>query len=550
MPDDLAAHGLSDPIRGSSEPDRLWTLTNVGEATPDILSPLCWSLWGSGVEYASRTALYDFGVLPRSALIVPTDPNQWSTACFFGRQAMNVDRTRMLAGLLPGMTGDDFERDLLGSVRPDATPTKSDPARLPIVAIKAPVALAHERWAPRRAYDEQMHWWRRTVLGTEWRDPAVLLTDSTARFAAAMRVHVRTRLVLNALRSQVESITGRLGRADLVPSLLAGYGGVIETTLADDVWSLGQGQLDIHEFLNRHGFHGPNEGNVIGHSWREDPNAVLRAAASHAGRPEDERPRLRANRAVAARERAEAELLAGLPTLRRTLLRQLLRFTGAQVRSVELTKAAFLTAIDGSRAAANGLGANLVAAGTLAQPDDTFYLTTDEMLGPVPLPPNVAELVEFRRARREEYRRIEIPTVFTGIPTPVEAADAATHDDRAVRGMPAGAGVFEGIVRVVLDPESDETLDDGEVLVCKFVDPGWTALVSLAGALVTDIGSPASHGAIVARELGITCVVGTGNGTRALHTGDVVRVNGSSGEIAVLARSIEGKRRDGGERDE
>ncbi|EUA51295.1 PEP-utilizing enzyme, mobile domain protein [Mycobacterium xenopi 3993] len=39
---------LTDPIRGTSEPHRLWTLTNVGEATPDILSPLCWALWGAG----------------------------------------------------------------------------------------------------------------------------------------------------------------------------------------------------------------------------------------------------------------------------------------------------------------------------------------------------------------------------------------------------------------------------------------------------------------------------------------------------------------------
>lgn len=535
MTDDLAVRGLTDPIRGSSEPDRLWTLTNVGEATPEILSPLCWSLWGGGVEFASRGGLHDFGVLPRSALLVPKDPNRWSTACFFGRQAMNVDRARELAGLLPGMTGDDFERDLLGAVRPGATPTRSDPARLPIVAVKAPIVLAREHWQPRRSHDEQMRWWRATILGGNWSDPAVLLADSVARFAAAMRVHVRTRLILNVLRSQVESAAAKLGRADLVPALLAGYGGVIETALADDVWSVGHGQLDIREFVNRHGFHGPNEGNVIGHSWREDPSAVLRAAASHAGRSTDERPRLRANRAVAVRERAENELLASLSRSRRTLLRRLLRFTGAQVRSVELTKAAFLTAIDGCRAAANGLGAELVGAGSLARPDDTFYLTTDELLEP--LPDNVAELVEFRRVRREEYRRMDIPSVFTGMPVPVEATDTEMPDAPVIHGTPGGAGVFEGAVRVVLDPESEDTLDDGEILVCKFVDPGWTALVSLAGALVTDIGSPASHGAIVARELGIACVVGTGNGTRSLRTGDVVRVDGTSGEVTVLTRS-------------
>jgi len=529
---------LTDPIRGTSEPDRLWTLTNVGEATPDILSPLCWSLWGSAVEYASRGGLYDFGVLPRSALVVPSDPNQWSTACFFGRQAMNVDRARELAGLLPGMTGDDFERDLLGSVRPDATPTKSDPARVPIVAVKAPVALAGERTAPRRVHAAQMRWWRSTVLAEKWTDAGVLLADSVARFSSAMRVHVRTRLILNALRSRVTSIAERLGRDDLVPTLLAGYGGVIETALADDVWSLGRGELEIGEFLMRHGFHGPNEGNVIGHSWREDPSAVLRAAASHAARPDDERPLLRANRAVVARERAEKELLSGLSPVRRSLLRRLLRFTGAQVRSVELTKAAFLTAVDGVRAAATAMGQDLAAAGILARPDDTFYLTVDELAAP--LPTNVRELVDFRRARRDEYRHIDIPHVFTGMPTPIRVADSNIGAYGAVRGTPAGPGVFEGTVRVVLDADSEDTLEGREVLVCKFVDPGWTALLSLAGALVTDIGSPASHGAIVARELGIACVVGTGNGTRALRTGDVVRVDGTTGEIAVLARSAQG----------
>jgi pyruvate,water dikinase len=535
MAHDGTPAGLTDPIRGRSEPDRMWTLTNVGEATPDILSPLCWSLWGSGVEQASREGIYDFGVLPRSALVVPEDPNQWATACFYGRQAMNVDRARELAGLLPGTTGDDFERDLLGSVRADATPTKSDPIRIPFVAVKAPLAAIRQRWAPQRVYDAQMDWWRTEVLPGNPVEPRALLADSVRRFAKVMRVHVRTRMILNMLRAQVESITGRLGRADLVPTLLAGYGGVIETGLADDVWLVGQGRLSVAEFVERHGFHGPNEGNVIGHSWREDPEAVERIAAVHAGRPEAERPRARAERAVTARKLAEAELLAGLSRLRRVALRGLLQFTGFQVRSMELTKAGFLTAIDGTRAAAGALGRELVRAGKVDSADDAFYLTTAELLGP--LPNNARELVAFRRQRREEYRAMDIPVSFIGMPVPVEVDYTADTEQRSVRGMPAGPGIVEGTVRVVLDADADDVLDDGEVLVCKFVDPGWTALVSLAGALVTDIGSPASHGAIVARELGISCVVGTGNGTKVLRTGDVVRVDGSTGEVAVLARS-------------
>ncbi|GFG84069.1 peptidase [Mycolicibacter algericus DSM 45454] len=536
MSNDGAPTVMTDPTRGISDPGRMWTLTNVGEATPDILSPLCWSLWGGGVELASREGIYDFGVLPRSALVVPDDPNQWATACFYGRQAMNVDRARELAGLLPGSNGDDFERDLLGSVRADAKPTKSDPSRIPFVAVKAPLAVLRQRWAPQRAHDEQMSWWRAAVLPGEPDDARGLLADSVHRFASVMRVHIRTRMILNTLRAQVESVAGRLGRADLVPTLLAGYGGVIETQLADDVWSVGQDRLSIAEFIQRHGFHGPNEGNVTGQSWREDPQTVVRIAAVHAARPEAERPRVRANRAVEARDKAESELLAGMPVLRRQVFRRVLQFTGAQVRSLELTKAGFLTAVDGCRAAAGSLGRQLVAAGKLDAPDDTFYLTTDELLGP--LPDNARELVAFRRQRREEYRALEIPLIFTGMPEPVAVDQNASLHEQSVRGTPAGPGVVEGIVRVVLDADTDDVLEDGEVLVCKFVDPGWTALVSLAGALVTDIGSAASHGAIVARELGITCVVGTGNGTKVLRTGDVVRVDGSTGEVAVLVRAV------------
>jgi pyruvate,water dikinase len=59
----------------------------------------------------------------------------------------------------------------------------------------------------------------------------------------------------------------------------------------------------------------------------------------------------------------------------------------------------------------------------------------------------------------------------------------------------------------------------------------------LASALVIDIGGPTSHGAIVARELGVPCVIGTGNGTLAIGTGDRIAVDGSSGQVKILTRA-------------
>jgi pyruvate,water dikinase len=95
----------------------------------------------------------------------------------------------------------------------------------------------------------------------------------------------------------------------------------------------------------------------------------------------------------------------------------------------------------------------------------------------------------------------------------------------------------EGRARVVLDPTDLAGFENGDVLVCGFTDPSWAPLLNLAGALVIDIGGPMSHGAIVARELGIPAVINTGTGTSVLHSGDSVRVDAAAGTVEILDRA-------------
>ena len=82
--------------------------------------------------------------------------------------------------------------------------------------------------------------------------------------------------------------------------------------------------------------------------------------------------------------------------------------------------------------------------------------------------------------------------------------------------------------------EEGDQLKPGEILVTATTNVGWTPLFTLAAAVVTDVGAPLSHAAIVARELGIPAVVGCGNATLHLHTGDWVRVNGGQGTVEIL----------------
>ena len=85
-------------------------------------------------------------------------------------------------------------------------------------------------------------------------------------------------------------------------------------------------------------------------------------------------------------------------------------------------------------------------------------------------------------------------------------------------------------------PEDGDELQPGEILVTVTTNVGWTPLFPRLAAVVTDVGAPLSHAAIVARELGLPAVVGCGDATARLKTGDRIRVDGAAGTVTVLAR--------------
>ena len=530
---------LHDPTNGTSEPTRYWTTANIGEAMPDVLSPMCWSFWGPNMEAGARLAYYDFGLLPKSDLGVPSDPNELLVSYFYGRPAMNLDRLRSLFDPIPGMTADDFERDVCGAVRSGLPPIPKSPRTTLKVIARAPAGMVLAGRQIARLAVEQRAWWEREVHdGAGLADPRRLLKESAARFREAFRAHVRARFVLMSFHAQLTKLAESVDRGDLVVRLLAGLGGVTETELSDDLWRVGAGELPLADFIRTHGFHGPLEGNVAGTAWREDPPAVMPMAKAMAARPADQRPREREAGTIAARLDAIAELRAAVPAPKRASVGLLTTAAARSTRTLEVGKASFLMALDGGRAATRALGAAARDAGQLDEVDDAFYLTIDELISP--LPDGVMELVRFRRERRAEYRRLELPPTFAGVPEPSVRAEglAGTAGD-VLTGVAGAPGSVDGTARVVVDPFDAEPLEPGEVLVCRFTDPSWAPLFTLADALVIDIGAAASHGAIVARELGVPCVIGTGDGTRRIRTGDRLRVDGSTGRVEILARAEE-----------
>ena len=114
-----------------------------------------------------------------------------------------------------------------------------------------------------------------------------------------------------------------------------------------------------------------------------------------------------------------------------------------------------------------------------------------------------------------------------------ELGSAPAADGEAVSGIPVCGGKYTGTVRVIRGESDFARLRPGDVLVCKIATPAWSTLFGIAGAVVTDLGSPLSHTAIVAREHGLPAVVATSNATERLRDGETVTVDGTRGTCNV-----------------
>jgi pyruvate,water dikinase len=107
-------------------------------------------------------------------------------------------------------------------------------------------------------------------------------------------------------------------------------------------------------------------------------------------------------------------------------------------------------------------------------------------------------------------------------------------DEHEVRGYAASPGVVEGVARVLRDVNEIGQVRDGEILVCSVTAPSWGPVFGKIRAAVSDIGGTMSHAAIVAREYGMPAVVGTGQATKRIKTGQRVRVDGDRGVVRIL----------------
>lgn len=176
----------------------------------------------------------------------------------------------------------------------------------------------------------------------------------------------------------------------------------------------------------------------------------------------------------------------------------------------------------------------LVQSGVIREVDDIYYLTFEELHEVVRTNKLDYELIQKQKNDYKLYEKLTPPRIMTSdgeIITGKYKRENLPAD--AIVGLPVSSGVIEGRARVILNME-EANLEEGDILVTAFTDPGWTPLFVSIKGLVTEVGGLMTHGAVIAREYGLPAVVGVENATKLIKDGQRIRVHGTEGYIEVL----------------
>ncbi len=520
--------------------DYLWSNGNLGEALPDVTTPATWSF----VE-----------LLMTRMTFPPSLPGYRGYGRIGGRFYANVSMSislEALAGISPRRFVALFS-PVLGKLPPIEEIPRPRLPRWKAIRLMVPAAVALARRI--RASQKRMSQFlaetpdRCDQLRTEieqisdaealarlWPERVQpLVLDACAALAAAT-LH-GTRLL--TIPGKLTKLVGEADSALLLSGQQTEGLSLASLGPATGLARLARGETDRDTFARQYGHRGSHEMELSiprpaeDPTWIDDQLAALRDTAHDAGARLADQEAARA----AAWDRLARQDSKKAAAARKLIARWAPVAHDREAARSELARSAWV-----ARAWVRRAG-QLTGHG-----DDLFFLELAETIGL--LDGDSAPLAEVpaRRASYQTYQALPpYPALIRGRFDPARwAADpnrrSDYYDERAqtakpdgtITGFPGAAGVVEGIARVLRRPEDAAQFGDGEILVTTVTNIGWTPIFPRAAAVVTDVGAPLSHAAIVARELGIPAVVGCGNATMLVHSGDRIRVDGSTGIVELL----------------
>ncbi|CAG9857640.1 unnamed protein product [Phyllotreta striolata] len=288
----------------------------------------------------------------------------------------------------------------------------------------------------------------------------------------------------------------------------------------------------LEEFLAKHGHRNLGEFELMEKSWKEDPSVVVQMIKAN----------VTAQRTKKVQHSLE-EIIRGLKSPRKKLSRFIIHFLVKKIRKSvgvrEQTKSEMIRAFDRLRRAYRVLAKQMVMNGYLPSEDLIYHLTHTE-IGTVLAgrSPSLITKATRRQKLYPKWNKLRFPEIMFGDPRPDAEDDRFPSHHRTssdlCKGTTVCGGVAEGRACVINSLGDIHLLQTGDVLVTYSTDIGWSPYFPMLSGVVTELGGLVSHGAVVAREYGLPCIVGVKNATKRFTTGDTVRLNADKGEIGRI----------------
>ena len=549
--DDVHCNELDN---ADDDPKAVYTTANVSEMMPGPVTPLTYSVFGRAVDRGMQDYMTRIGVQPQ-----PVDEPRY-IYCAYQHLFIRLDAVYGSAQACLGASKRDVDLAVVGRPVPDAPIGTMRPwyvrlynlGRLLVylgrakgrlsalqamaegfeltddgsvsglyAALDSAQSALVEAYAHHYATSVFSGTWLGVLSGAVSGRGQVPSTDDLALVAALLSNidDVESADAVRALQRLGESLTDH-PRADAFGRMS------VNDALA---WLHDEVGPDLSAFLDRHGHRCVREAELRTRPWREDPDAWV--------------PLLQAVVAAPANPRHSAPvqqdiLLAPLtPSAQRTV-RWVLPRAKEGVAMREMSKSNLIRFQDHLKRGYRTLAERMTAHGMLPETDLIYFYTHTE-LARVISGATDHDRAQRRRNLLKSLWELRFPLISIGAPMPAAETPPAPAGDLV--GIPVSRGVVEGRAVIAHTTEDACRLQPGDILVARTTDVGWSPWFAVAAAVVTEIGSPLSHGAVVAREYGIPAVVGA-RGATQLEDGTTLRVDGGAGTITVISKQPLGPR--------
>lgn len=287
----------------------------------------------------------------------------------------------------------------------------------------------------------------------------------------------------------------------------------------------------FEEFLEKHGHRAVGEFELSVETWGIKPSKVI--------------PMIQANTLhmtdFVKEQKSTDEIISQLVSPLTSGNKRALKFVMARLRTAvglrEQTKSAVILGVHKTRLAYRQLAVRMVRDGLLPGEDLIFHLT-DHELNDLIQNGNVGLVTKAIQRQRlyPKWTELKFPEVIYGVPQPINEIDIPIELKSGTKcvGTTACMGNVQARACVITHLDEIGQLQKGDILITYSTDIGWSPYFPMLSGVVTELGGLVSHGAVVAREYGLPCIVGVKNLTKMFKTGDIVFLNGKTGELGKV----------------